>query len=144
MRSLAVAVCAKLLTVPEIATEGPEKRKAPAGGWGLEGLGLLICETKTHPVTAGIMIAQRMGSVLYELNWIACIPLLLQLFGKQVADCPVGLALRSPVPLNILASDETVHVGLLHKSSLACKTVLPIVTTFKLRRYGAADWIDCF
>jgi hypothetical protein len=38
-------------------------------------------------VTAGIMIDERIGSLPYELNWIACIPLLLQLFGKQVADC---------------------------------------------------------
>jgi hypothetical protein len=33
------------------------------------------------------MIDERIGSLPYELNWIACIPLLLQLFGKQVADC---------------------------------------------------------
>ena len=77
----------------------------------------MILETKTHPVTAGIMIDDRIGSRPYELNWIACIPLLLQLFGKQVADCLsvwlLGRALKkTTVPLNILASDETVHVGL--------------------------------
>jgi hypothetical protein len=31
------------------------KRKAPAEGWGAQGAGALIVETKTHPVTAGIM-----------------------------------------------------------------------------------------
>ena len=61
------------------------KKKSPSGGLGE--LGLLILETKTHPVTAGIMIDERIGSLPYELNWIACIPLLLQLLGKQVADC---------------------------------------------------------
>jgi|SRR6476661_3210799 len=30
------------------------------------------------------MIDQRIGSLPYELNWIACIPLLLPLFGKKV------------------------------------------------------------
>jgi len=65
------------------------KKKSPSGGaGGLGELGLLILETKTHPVTAGIMIDDRIGSLPYELNWIACILLLLQLFGKQVADCP--------------------------------------------------------
>ena len=63
------------------------KKKSPSGGLGGGKLGLLIFETKTHPVTAGIMIDERIGSLPYELNWIACIPLLLQLFGKQVADC---------------------------------------------------------
>ena len=37
-------------------------RKAPAGAGGLEGLGLLIFETKTHSVTAGIMFDRRIGS----------------------------------------------------------------------------------
>jgi hypothetical protein len=63
------------------------KKKSPSGGWGLGELGLLIFETKTHPVTAVIMIDQRIGSLPYEFNWIACILLLLQLFGKQVEDC---------------------------------------------------------
>jgi hypothetical protein len=35
------------------------KRKAPARAGGLWGLGLLIFETTTHPVTANIMIAER-------------------------------------------------------------------------------------
>ena len=79
LHSSAVAVCAKLLTQsrPEVP-----KKKSPSGGWGLGGLGLLIFETKTHPVTAGIMIDERIGSLPDELNWIACIPLLLLLFGK--------------------------------------------------------------
>jgi hypothetical protein len=65
---------------PEVA------KKSPSGGpGGLGELGLLILETKTHPVTACIMIDERTGSLPYELKWIACILLLLQLFGKQVA-----------------------------------------------------------
>jgi len=51
----------------EIATEGP-KKKSPSGGLGGGELGLLIFETKTHPVTADIMIEERTGSLLYELN----------------------------------------------------------------------------
>ena len=42
-------------------TEVP-KKKSPSGGWGLGELGLLIFETKTHPVTAGIMFDRRIGS----------------------------------------------------------------------------------
>ena len=72
------------------------------------------------------MIDERIGSLPYELNWIACIPLLLQLFGKQVADClSVWLLARAlkktTVPLNILASDETVHVGLRSQEPLDCR-----------------------
>jgi hypothetical protein len=93
LHSLAVAVCSKLLT--EIRGLGCQKRKAPAGGWGLGGLGLLIFETKTHPVTAGIMIDERNGSLPDELNWIACIPLLLLLFGKEVADFVVAFAFET-------------------------------------------------
>jgi hypothetical protein len=38
------------------------KKKSPSGGaGGLGGLGLLIFETKTHPVTAGIMLDERIG-----------------------------------------------------------------------------------
>ena len=55
----------------------PKKEKPQRGGWGARGAGALIFETKTHPVTAGIMIEERIGSPPYELNWIACIPLLL-------------------------------------------------------------------
>ena len=35
------------------------KEKPQQWGWGALGLGLLIFETKTHPVTAGIMIDER-------------------------------------------------------------------------------------
>ena len=68
-------------------------------------------------MTAGIMIDERIGSLPYELNWIACIPLLLLLFGKQVEDCMsdwlLGHALKkTTVPLNILASNEPLHFGL--------------------------------
>ena len=72
---------------PRSRPDVPKKEKPQRGAGGLGGLGLLIFETKTHPVTAGIMIDERIGSLPYELNWIACIPLLLQLLGKQVADC---------------------------------------------------------
>ena len=61
------------------------------------------------------MIDQRIGSLPYELNWIACIPLLLLLFGKQVEDCLsvwlLGHALKkTTVALNVLGSDELIHV----------------------------------
>jgi len=79
----------------EIATLGAPKRKAPAGGWGARGAGALIFETKTHPVTAGIMIEERIGSPPYELNWIACIPLLLLLAAASRLRIVFGLALRS-------------------------------------------------
>ena len=83
---------------------------------GARGLGLLIFETKTHPVTAGIMFDRRIGSLPCELNWIACIPLLLPLFGKQLEDCLsvwlLGHALtKTTAPLNVLASDEPLHLG---------------------------------
>jgi hypothetical protein len=71
------------------------KRKAPAGAGGLGGLGLLIFETKTHPVTAGIMIDERIGSPPYELNWIACILLLLLPSSARRLRIVFGLALRS-------------------------------------------------
>ena len=80
------------------------KRKAPAGAGGLGGLGLLIFETKTHPVTAGIMIEERIGSLPYELNWIACIPLLLLLFGKAGCGLSVNLSSsRSATVFHVLA-----------------------------------------
>ena len=92
------------------------KKKSPSGGLGGSGLGLLIFETKTHPVTAGIMFDRRIGSLPCELNWIACIPLLLLLFGKQLEDCLsvwlLGHALtKTTAPLNVLASDEPLHLG---------------------------------
>jgi hypothetical protein len=50
------------------------------------------------------------------LNWIACIPLLLLLLGKQLEDCLsvrlIGHALKkTTVSLNVLASDEPLHPG---------------------------------
>ena len=68
----------------------------------------------------GIMIYQRIGSLPYELNWIACIPLLLLLFGKQVEDCLsvwlLGHALKKTTVSRrrryrsvVLASDEPLH-----------------------------------
>ena len=67
-------------------------------------------------MTAGIMFDERIGSLPCELNWIACIPLLLLLFGKQVADCLsvslLGHALKKTTALpNVLASDEPLHLG---------------------------------
>jgi hypothetical protein len=67
------------------------------------------------------MIDERIGSLPYELNWIACIPLLLLLFGKQLEDCLsirlLGHALKkTTVPLNVLASDEPLHLGLFHEA----------------------------
>ena len=40
----------------------PKKEKPQRGAGGLGGLGLLIFETKTHPVTVGIMFDRRIGS----------------------------------------------------------------------------------
>ena len=63
------------------------KKKSPSGGWGARGAGAFDLRDKNSSRTAGIMIDERIGSLPYELNWIACIPLLLPLFGKQVEDC---------------------------------------------------------
>ena len=62
------------------------------------------------------MIEERIGSPPYELNWIACIPLLLLLFGKQLEDClsvwlPGHALTKTTAPLNVLASDEPLHLG---------------------------------
>jgi hypothetical protein len=53
------------------------------------------------------MIEERIGSPPYELNWIACIPLLLLLsvwlLGHAVTN--------TTPPHNVLASDEPLHLG---------------------------------
>jgi len=65
------------------------KREKPQRGLGARGAGAFDLRDKTHPVTAGIMFDGRIGSptMPIELNWIACIPLLLLLFGKQWIEC---------------------------------------------------------
>src|SRR6476469_3847901 len=79
------------------------------------------------------MIDQRIGSLPYELNWIACIPLLLPLFGKnvgldrmflkrlgnlssiRVADFVVALALKT------IGSIIPAYIG--HRLDISCEHV---------------------
>jgi hypothetical protein len=65
---------------------------------------------------AFLVVDDRAGSLPCELNWIACIPLLLLLFGKQLEDCLSVWLLshaltKTTAPLNVLASDEPLHLG---------------------------------
>lgn len=47
---------------------GELQKKSPARGWGVKMLGLLIFETKTHPVTVDITIEQRIRFPLDTSN----------------------------------------------------------------------------
>ena len=71
----------------------------------------MIFETKTHPVTAGIMFDRRIGSptMRIELDRLH-LSAFAALFGKQLEDCLsvwlLGHALtKTTAPLSVLASE---------------------------------------